>query len=632
MIEYTTDIFIRKSQAGVQMADKETNRPQNSARPNIRQPKEQIVFFSTFILFIVVSIFLDRKSALPFIEESIPANAEWITESNESVDLYEQHFGIMDLSRDVSDIDLQGKSLCMKSIDTVLDVYADGKLIYSYDPDIPKRLGISYGMYVHTIAIPENTEILGLHLEPVFPKTPVALNDVVIGDGSRYMTDLFRRNLGAFGLSSQIVLVGLMFLAIGIFARVLMNTVGLDFISFGVLCILIGFIGYNDTLLLQVLTRHPALVRVITYICLIFLPYPAVSFFAGATGYSHSKLVSATLFVCLVDFIAQVFLTYYGISDYYYMLPVSHVIIAVAFAIIAFLIARGIRQNTIQTELLRSLTLGILVLLIGVGIDFTRYYLKQSYGSSGYTRLGVLIFTFLVGIYLMRRQTEGLRQKQQENQTFIREITTAFARVIDMKDSYTNGHSSRVAKYTSMLARELGYDEETVERYYRIALLHDVGKIGIPKAVLNKPGKLTDEEYEIIKSHTSKGYEVLKDISIMPDLATGARSHHERPDGQGYPNGLHGENIPRAAQIIAVADCFDAMYSNRPYRKRMNFDKAVSIIREVSGTQLTPDVVDAFLRLVDKGEFRAADDTGGGSTENIDNIRKQEHSNKERDN
>ena len=173
-----------------------------------------------------------------------------------------------------------------------------------------------------------------------------------------------------------------------------------------------------------------------------------------------------------------------------------------------------------------------------------------------------------------------------------------------------------------MLARELGCDEETVEKYYRIAQLHDVGKIGIPKSVLNKPGKLTDEEYEIIKSHTVKGYDVLKDISIMPELAVGAQSHHERPDGKGYPNHLKAGEIPRVAQIIAVADCFDAMYSNRPYRSRMNFEKAVSIIREVSGTQLTPDVVDAFLRLVEKGEFRDPDDHGGGTTETIDNIRK----------
>ena len=106
----------------------------------------------------------------------------------------------------------------------------------------------------------------------------------------------------------------------------------------------------------------------------------------------------------------------------------------------------------------------------------------------------------------------------------------------------------------------------------------------------------------------------------MPELAVGAGAHHERPDGKGYPNGLVGDQIPRVAQIIAVADTFDAMYSKRPYRTRMNFDKVVSIIKDVSGTQLTSDVVDAFLRLVEKGEFRAEDDDGGGSVEEIDNV------------
>ena len=235
----------------------------------------------------------------------------------------------------------------------------------------------------------------------------------------------------------------------------------------------------------------------------------------------------------------------------------------------------------------------------------------------------MLLLAAIVRFYV-RRKTQKLEKKHKETMAFVSGITEAFAKVIDMKDRYTNGHSTRVAKYTAMLARELGCDEETVEKYYRIALLHDVGKIGVPPEVLNKPGKLTDEEFEIIKSHTSLGYEALKQITIMPELATGAQAHHERPDGRGYPNHLKGDEIPRVAQIIAVADCFDAMYSNRPYRNRMNFDKVVSIIREVSGTQLTPDVVDAFLRLVDKGEFRAPDDHGGGSTENIENIRSKE--------
>ena len=236
--------------------------------------------------------------------------------------------------------------------------------------------------------------------------------------------------------------------------------------------------------------------------------------------------------------------------------------------------------------------------------------------------LGVILIALFV-IVVVKLRTRNLLKKQNENRMFINEMIEAFAKTIDMKDRYTKGHSSRVAEYTVMLAKELGYDDETVEKYHNIALLHDIGKIGIKPEVLNKEGKLTDEEFTIIKSHSIQGYNVLKDISIMPELAIGAGAHHERPDGKGYPKGLKGDEIPRVAQIIAVADTFDAMYSDRPYRKRMNFEKAVSIIKEVSGTQLTADVVEAFLRLVDRGEFRHPDDVGGGTTEDIDNIHKK---------
>ncbi len=257
---------------------------------------------------------------------------------------------------------------------------------------------------------------------------------------------------------------------------------------------------------------------------------------------------------------------------------------------------------------------------VSVQIVKEKAFYEQAWFYTVSGTAALLIAAVIIRLYI-RQRMQKLEKKNRETMTFVREITESFAKVIDMKDKYTNGHSSRVAKYTTMLAKELGYDDETVEKYYRIALLHDIGKIGVPPEVLNKPGKLTDDEFHTIQSHTSQGYEALKEISIMPELAIGAQAHHERPDGRGYPNHLKGEEIPRVAQIIAVADCFDAMYSNRPYRNRMNFDKVVSIIKSVSGTQLAADVVDAFLRLVDKGEFRDPDDQGGGSTENIENIR-----------
>ena len=257
----------------------------------------------------------------------------------------------------------------------------------------------------------------------------------------------------------------------------------------------------------------------------------------------------------------------------------------------------------------------------------------QDYVVGYFVRIAVIAVVFLIGCILIgmrlyigtRRadQMDALIARQARDKELTREIIEAFAKVVDLKDSYTQGHSFRVARYTEMLARELGCDEDTVEKYRNIALMHDIGKVGIPDSVLNKPGKLTEEEFALIKSHTTRGYDVLQTISLMPEIAIGARSHHERPDGRGYPLGLNGDELPLVAQIIAVADCFDAMYSNRPYRSRMNFDRVVSIIKEVSGTQLSAPVVDAFLRLVDKGEFRAPDDEGGGSMESIENIRSE---------
>lgn len=216
--------------------------------------------------------------------------------------------------------------------------------------------------------------------------------------------------------------------------------------------------------------------------------------------------------------------------------------------------------------------------------------------------LAVALVAVLMRLY-SRRQTQLLLKKQEEQNRYIGNITKVFSECVDMRDAYTNGHSARVAKYTAMLAEKLGKPPEEVERMYRIALLHDVGKISIPDAVLNKPGRLTDEEFEVMKSHSQRGFDVLKDIDISPDLALGAGCHHERYDGKGYPRGLKGDEIPEVAQIIGVADTFDAMYSTRPYRRKMPLEDVVAEIRRCSGSQLSPRVVDAFLQLVDEGAF-----------------------------
>ena len=152
---------------------------------SLRSAREQTVFLYFLIVFILVSIHLDRNSAAPYVDEAIPLSANWTTEAGEAVDLSNMPQGDLDLNADIRGLSAGGKSQCMKSVDTVLEVYADGRPIYSYRPDIPKRLGASYGMYVHTVPIPENTAVLGLRLESLLPGVPAALNDVVIQNGRR---------------------------------------------------------------------------------------------------------------------------------------------------------------------------------------------------------------------------------------------------------------------------------------------------------------------------------------------------------------------------------------------------------------------------------------------------------------
>lgn len=197
-------------------------------------------------------------------------------------------------------------------------------------------------------------------------------------------------------------------------------------------------------------------------------------------------------------------------------------------------------------------------------------------------------------------------KKQKENKQYINQIIHAFATSIDIKDKYTNGHSMRVAKYAKMIAKKAGFTDKEAEAVYNIGLLHDIGKITVPDEILNKPGRLDDEEFNVIKKHTSNGSEILKGIEIAPDLAIGAQYHHERIDGHGYPSGMEGDEIPEIAQIIAVADTFDAMYSTRPYRKQMPIEKVMEELKRCAGTQLSEKYVDVMIRLIEEGAMTSA--------------------------
>ena len=203
-------------------------------------------------------------------------------------------------------------------------------------------------------------------------------------------------------------------------------------------------------------------------------------------------------------------------------------------------------------------------------------------------------------VRLQRNLAREVAKKTEENNKLFRHVVLALATAIDAKDIYTNGHSERVAGYSKEIARRYGYDEQQQNDIYMMGLLHDVGKIGIPDSIIKKSDKLTDEEFEIIKTHPVIGAHILETIKEMPALIWGAKWHHEKYSGGGYPDGLTGDKIPEEARIIAVADSYDAMASRRSYRDVLPQNVVRAEIEKGKGTQFDPVFADIMLKMIDE--------------------------------
>lgn len=199
-------------------------------------------------------------------------------------------------------------------------------------------------------------------------------------------------------------------------------------------------------------------------------------------------------------------------------------------------------------------------------------------------------------------QMEEIKEQKDKTDKLFRQTVAALSEAVDVKDRYTSGHSRRVAAYSRAIAAKMGKSQEEQEEIFFAGLLHDVGKIRIPDDIINKPGKLTDEEFDYIKLHPVAGYHILRDISENRMLSEGARFHHERYDGKGYPNGLKGNNIPEIARIIGVADAYDAMASNRSYRKALPQEVVRAEIEKGKGTQFDPVIADIMIKMIDEDE------------------------------
>ena len=281
----------------------------------------------------------------------------------------------------------------------------------------------------------------------------------------------------------------------------------------------------------------------------------------------------------------------------------------------AFATVAEMKGETIRWGVLMLLLAGCVGLLSARAItnpiqqlaDSTRLIARGDFSKKirirSRTEIGELAETFNKMTDDLELYIQQIRKAGEENKALFLGTIRALAAAVDEKDPYTRGHSERVTKYSVIIARALDLDEKTVETISISALLHDVGKIGIDDKILKKPGFLTPEEFEIMKQHPVKGFNIMKTIEQMRNVLPGLRSHHEQWDGNGYPDRLRGDEIPLIARIIAVADTLDAMTTNRPYQKALTFQFAVEKINQNVGVKYDKQVVAAFNRAIEEGEL-----------------------------
>ena len=380
----------------------------------------------------------------------------------------------------------------------------------------------------------------------------------------------------------------------------------LDYLGWAVMIIAAWLLCQSP--LRQLYFENISLAGTMAHLMLLLIVFPITIYVNSVQKFRYNRFymfISIIAFVNWLFCVSAIFSNFLGDSD------VQYINLTLCIVLMAGVVVTIIRDyQTGHLKEYQLIVLGLLGLVVMSALQIAEYFNRDSVINGGFICLGV-IFVIVMSIIAsikevghIQREKYALRREVNQNKLKIENLTyqamMTLAQTIDAKDAYTKGHSTRVAEYSRMIAGRAGKDENYQIAIYFMGLLHDIGKIGIKDEIINKPGKLTDEEFAVIKSHPAIGYDILKNMTEIENIEYGARWHHEKYDGSGYPDGIKGEEIPEYARIIAVADAYDAMASNRSYRKAM----PQTVIREElikgKGRQFDPVLADIMVQLIDE--------------------------------
>ena len=516
--------------------------------------------------------------------------------------------------------DYTESTLAIRSSLQSIVFYVGGELRARYDTSHTRLVGknsASSYVFCPTSEADAGREVR-IELRTNTDKYSGVVNEVYCGDKAQIWEYLFH----TYGLETIIgfflLFAGIITIAFSIALGIAYQTkFDMEYLGWCVIMAAVWMLG--ESKLRQLLFPNASALATMCFVMILLCPVP-ISYYIDTLQHGrHRKTFNIVENIAFFALLVCSVLHISGIADYIETLPIAHGILVLTVVIVFVTIFEDHKKDCFKGSgyTLTGLVFAMLCVLIE---SLSTYFVVSISGIFIGIGMTILLILNLVktihDIQAMESSRQKIEMDERRNQmeAISLQMMQTLSTTIEAKDEYTRGHSHRVAEYAALIAEELGWDKKEIRNLRNAAHLYDIGRIGIPDAILNKPTRLTEEEYAVIKEHTIIGAEILKNITLIDHVKEVARSHHERYDGKGYPDGLKGEEIPLYARIIAIADSYDAMKSRKIYRNPLADEIIYNEILQSRGKQFDPDIADVFLKLLDENRV-AIDEDGDSDTE-----------------
>ncbi len=514
-----------------------------------------------------------------------------------------------------------GMSLMIRTSIEDIYIYVDNELRSAYSSDRIDNMSyyIPSAYVVTGLDAADSGKTIVMHLR--FKHDPV-INEVRIGNGNNVWFEIIKNGIPVIVIVFFVLIIGIVLVVAALFIENAFNVRAPR--NLGLLIITIALWVISESPLRQFIFHRATMTQYFSYLLVELMGALACLFFDEVQHrvYHVRYVVLETLVMLQIN--VNIVLHTLGIADLYTTMHLSHAWTMLCAIMVIINIITDIITGRVKEYIFTMV--GMICFIIMSTWELISYYTNHFHTSGTEICLAIVMLIGGTVVQTVYDEVKGYENRAINYTKMTINTIETIAGAIDARDEYTGGHSERVGLYAQRLAREMAADydftEEDILRIHYIGLIHDIGKIGVADSVLNKTGRLNDEEFSLMKKHTEIGYEIMSAIGgSVEGLLDGIRYHHERFDGKGYPDGLSDTDIPLIARILALADSYDAMTSNRVYRDRLADEIVRQEFIQCSGTQFDPAITEIFVRLIDSKEISpytiggvAVDDQGAVRT------------------